>query len=100
MSLYLDVTFAPAKMDYSKYEVAVYCGDQCPGIAEVLSLGNDNECLYLRARSNQEVGETMTFKYYNEETNEILPIDEVTFEFESNGRLGYQSDPYIVGIYT
>ena len=98
MSLYLDVTFAAVKMDYSKYEVAVFCGDQCRGIAEVLPLGNGNECLYLRARSNQESGETMTFKYYNKETEEILPIDGESFKFESNGRLGYPSDPYIVKI--
>ena len=98
MSLYLDVTFAAAKMDYSKYEVAVFCGDQCRGIAEVLPLGNGNECLYLRARSNHESGETMTFKYYNKETEEILPIDGESFKFESNGRLGYPSDPYIVKI--
>ena len=98
MSLYLDVTFAAAKMDYSKYEVAVFCGDQCRGIAEALPLGNGNECLYLRARSNQEAGETMTFKYYNKETEEIQPIDGISFKFESNGRLGYPSDPYIVRI--
>lgn len=100
MSLYLDVTFAAAKMDYSQYEVAVFSGEQCRGIAEVLPLGNGNECLYLRARSNQESGETMTFKYYNKETEEIQPIEGVSFTFESNGRLGYPSDPYIVGIYT
>ena len=98
MSLYLDVTFAAVKMDSSKYEVAVFCGDQYRGIAEVLLLGNGNECLYLRARSNQESGETMTFKYYNKETEEILPIDGESFKFESNGRLGYPSDPYIVKI--
>ena len=98
MSLYLDVTFAAAKMDYSKYEVAVFCGDLCRGIAEALPLGNGNECLYLRARSNQEAGETMTFKYYNKETEEIQPIDGISFKFESNGRLGYPSDPYIVRI--
>ena len=82
MSLYLDVSFAAVKMDYSKYDVAVFSGDQCRGIAEVLSLGGGKECLYLRARSNQEQGEIMTFKYYNKETQEVLPIEGVSFLFE------------------
>ena len=98
MSLYLDVSFATVRMDYSQYDVAVFCGDQCRGIAEVLPLGNGEECLYLRTRSNQESGENMTFKYYNKVTEEIQPIDGVSFSFESNGRLGYPSDPYIVKI--
>ena len=98
MSLYLDVSFAAVKMDYSQYDVAAFTGDECRGIAEVLPLGDGKECLYLRARSNQESGETLTFKYYNKETEEILHIDGVSFTFESNGRLGYPSDPYIVKI--
>ena len=98
MSLYLDVQFKNEAMDYSLYDVAAFCGDECRGIAEVLPLSNGKQVLYLRARSNQESGETMIFKYYNKETQEILPVDGVSFTFESNGRLGYPSDPYIVTI--
>ena len=98
MSLYLDVTFAAEKMDYSRYDVAAFCGDQCRGVAEVLSLPNGGECLYLRARSNRESGETMTFKYYDRETQRVSPIDGVSFQFESNGRIGYPSDPFVVKI--
>ena len=98
MSLYLDVTFAVAEMDYSQYDVAVFCGDECRGVAEIPQLGNGTECLYLRARSNQESGETMTFRYRNKETQEVEPVDGVSFPFESNSRLGYPSDPYIVKI--
>ena len=67
-------------------------------MAEVLPLGNGTECLYLRARSNQESGETMTFRYRDKETQEVESIDGVSFTFESNSRLGYPSDPYIVKI--
>ena len=98
MSLYLDVQFKNEAMDYSLYYVAAFCGDECRGIAEVLPLSNGKQVLYLRARSNQESGENMTFKYYNKDTQEILPVDGVSFTFESNGRLGYPSDPYIVTI--
>ena len=97
MSIYLDViSFDAVKMDYSNYEVAVFCGEECRGVAERLVLDGENECLYLRARSNQEKGETMTFKLYNKATEEVLTIDGFSFEFESNGRLGYPSAPFIV----
>lgn len=89
MSLYLDVCFAKTQMDYSKYDVAVFVGDECRGIAERLPLSEGNECLYLRARSNKESGETMSFKYYNKDTEEVLSVEGVSFDFESNGRLGY-----------
>jgi len=98
MSLYFDVTFSASEMDYSLYDVGVFCGDECRGIAEVLPLGNGKSCLYVRARSNQESGETMMFKYYDKETQKISMIDGVSFSFESDGRLGYPSDPYIVKI--
>ena len=98
MSLYLDMNFVSGPMDYSQYDVAVFCGDECRGTAERLSLGDGKECLYLRTRSNQESGEKMTFRYYNKTTDEILPVDGVSFNFESNGRLGYPSEPYIVKI--
>ena len=98
MSLYLDVSFASAGMDYSRYEVGVFSGDECRGIAEVLPLDGGKECLYLRARSNVESGEMMTFRYFDKETDEIQPVDGVSFQFASNGRLGYPSEPYLVRI--
>ena len=98
MSLYLDISFADAKMDYSRYAVAVFSGDQCRGVAQTLSLDDGKECLYLRARSNQESGETMTFKYYDRETEEILSIDRASFQFESNSMLGLPSAPFAVKI--
>ena len=98
MSLYIDVAFAAGKMDYSEYDVAAFVGDECRGIAEVLTLEGGKECLYLRARSNRENGETMTFKYRNKATDEVLPIEAVSFDFISNSRLGYPSTPYEVKI--
>ena len=98
MSLYLDVILYGTRMDYSKYNVAVFSGDQCRGVAEILSLENGKECLYLRTRSNQESDEALTFKYCNKETGEILPVYGVSFPFEAESRLGYPSDPYMVDI--
>lgn len=99
MSLYMDVAFKTDSMDYSRYDVAAFVGDECRGVAERLSLGNDGqECLYMRVRSNQESGEKVTFKYYDREADEVKPIDAVSFDFVSSGRLGYPSEPYQVKI--
>ncbi len=98
MTLYLDVKIASQQMDYSQYEVAVFCGNECRGIAEPLSLGNGKECLYLRVRSNVESGETMTFKYYDKEAGKIFSIPDVSIQFESNEAIGYPSDPYVIDI--
>lgn len=98
MSLYLEFSFEEGRMDCSRYEVAAFVGDECRGIAETLTLGEGEECLYLRARSNRESGETMTFRYYDRETEEVQPVDDASFEFVSNGRLGYPSEPYAVMI--
>lgn len=98
MSIYLDVFFPTGKMDYSLYEVAAFHGEECRGIAEILPTGEDSDCLYLRARSNEENGEELTFSYRDIVTGEVQPIGGVEFEFRSNSRLGYPSDPYKVEI--
>lgn len=98
MSLYLEFSFEEGRMDYSRYEVAAFVGDECRGIAETLPFGEGEECLYLRVRSNRESGETMTFRYYDRDTEEVQPVDDASFEFVSNGRLGYPSEPYTVMI--
>ncbi|MDE6177397.1 MAG: InlB B-repeat-containing protein, partial [Paramuribaculum sp.] len=98
MSLYLDVSFGNVAMDYSKYEVAAFVGDECRGVAAQITFGGDRRCLYLRARSNRESGEKMTFRYRSASTGEEAQVDGVDFTFESNGRLGYPSDPFIVRI--
>ena len=99
MSLYLNVTFAAGEgLDYTQYDVAAFVGDECRGVAEVLPVPGGNDCLYLRARSNRESGETMTFRYRNKTTGEVKDIENVNFTFASNARLGYPSSPYEVKI--
>ena len=99
MSLYLNVTFAAGEgLDYTQYDVAAFVGDECRGVAEVLPVPGGNDCLYLRARSNRESGETMIFRYRNKATGEVKDIENVNFAFVSNARLGYPSSPYEVKI--
>lgn len=39
MSLYLDVVFGTGeKLDYTQFDVAAFVGDECRGVAEILSL--------------------------------------------------------------
>ena len=98
MSLYMDVTFKSQPMDYSEYIVAAFVGDECRGIAETLDLPDGSQCLYMRVRSNQESGETLTFRYRNRTTDEVAPIEGVSLAFKSNKRVGYPSDPWKVVI--
>lgn len=98
MTVYLNVKIDSEQMDYSKYEVAAFYGNECRGIAEPLSLGNGKECLYLRIRSNVESGEAMTFKYYDKETEKVFSVPGVSIQFESNGLIGYPSSPYLIEI--
>ena len=99
MSLYLNVSFANGdKLDNTQYDVAVFVGDECRGVAEVLPLPNGTDCLYLRARSNSESGETMTFCYRNKSTGEVKVVEKVDFAFSSNASLGMPSSPYEVKI--
>ena len=99
MSLYLDVAFATGeKLDYEQYDVAAFVGDECRGVAEILALPNGNNCLYLRARSNSENGEQMSFRYRDKSTGEVKDIENVNFSFKSNERLGYPSSPYEIKI--
>ena len=99
MSLYLNVSFANGdKLDNTQYDVAVFVGDECRGVAEVLPLPGGADCLYLRARSNSESGETMTFRYRNKSTGEVKVVEKVDFAFSSNGSLGMPSSPYEVKI--
>ena len=99
MSLYLNVSFANGdKLDNTQYDVAAFVGDECRGVAEVLPLPGGADCLYLRARSNSERGETMTFRYRNKSTGEVKVVEKVDFAFSSNGSLGMPSSPYEVKI--
>ena len=99
MSLYLDVVFGTGeKLDYTQFDVAAFVGDECRGVAEILSLPDGNSCLYLRARSNRESGESMSFRYRNRSTGEVKSIEGADFSFSSNARLGYPSSPHVVKI--
>ena len=83
MSLYLDVVFGTGeKLDYTQFDVAAFVGDECRGVAEILSF-DGNSCLYLRARSNNERGESMVFRYRDKTTGEVKDVENVSLIFPS-----------------
>lgn len=74
------------------YEVAAFVGDECRGVGNVLS--HDGSFYgYLRIRSNQEEGETVTFKVYNRWTESEMMIEGVSIPFKSQDVVGLPSNP-------
>jgi len=93
VALYVNGTLAT---DYTGYEVAAFCGDECRGVAIDRTAGNGLETKtygYLRIRSNVEQGETITFKVYDKATNETIDVADVTVEFKSQQVVGLPSSP-------
>ena len=94
MSLYFELSFGnPAAWDAaSDYEVAAFVGDECRGVSEILP--NANDCLYMRIRSNEANGETVTFKLRKKGSTDDAVIEGVSMAFEADKAIGLPSDPY------
>lgn len=75
-------------------EVAVFYQEECRGIAELQTSG-DLSYFYVRARSNETSGETLTFKVFDSSTGkEITPS--ATLAFEAQQQIGFPSDPFVL----
>lgn len=83
--------------DYSNYEVAAFVGNECRGVAEILTLGASNESEislgYLRIHSNQPEGEAISFKVYMKDFAEEYNISETNTTFKSQDLIGLPSNP-------
>lgn len=81
--------------DYSDYEIAAFCGEECRGIASIQKVekdGNENFYGYLRIRSNQDTGETIIFKAYQSSTKTVF-VGTDTIVFNSEEAIGLPSSP-------
>lgn len=80
--------------DLSNFEIAAFCGDQCRGVVEVKSAGG-HQYGYLRIRSNQAQGETISFRIYNK-VNEKNVRSDNELTFKSDASMGYPSAPFVI----
>lgn len=83
--------------DYADYEVAVFCGNECRGVAKVLTVEGEAPMLYLRIRSNVTDNETITFRVYQASTDVETQLEE-TLEFESQSVAGTPGEPMLLTI--
>lgn len=93
MSIYI-VIEDQGKITNEGKEVAVFYQEECRGIAELQSAG-EQTYFYVRARSNETSGEVLTFKVFDSSTGkEITPS--ATLAFEAQQQIGFPSDPFVL----
>lgn len=96
MTVYLALTAdGEAVTDYSNYEVAAFCGDECRGVASVQTAGGKSYC-YLRIRSNESSGETITFKVYVKDIDREVDVEDYTMDFAAQDVKGLPSSPVML----
>jgi hypothetical protein len=106
MTAYLSLSAeGVAVTDYSKYEVAAYCGDELRGVGEMMSAeknGTTYNYVYLRIRSNTSAGDAITFKVYVKDIKGEVTVEDdavtlsnspVTVTFNNNDVIGMPSAP-------
>lgn len=96
MSIYAGLNIDGASVDdYSDYEVAAFVGDECRGVGKIQNStenGKTYSWVNIRARSNSESGETVTFKVYDKAQKRVCQILE-SVPFENNTVVGLPSSP-------
>lgn len=97
MTVYLSLSRnGNALQNLNNFEVAAFVGEECRGIAEVQTLSNDTQYLYLRVRSNTTSGESITFKVYDKKAEEEVEISADDLTFESDAVRGLPSNPLVI----
>ena len=89
--------------DMSDYEIAAFCSTECRGVASVQTItkdGQQTQYAYMRIRSNQQEGETITFKVYKKSTGKEFDADDVTVAFKSQTITGLPSTPLSIPVTT
>lgn len=82
--------------DLSEYEIAAFCGTECRGVATIETVtqgGQQKSYGHLRIRSNQQQGETITFKVFNKTYGRELGVEDTSITFKSMDVQGLPSSP-------
>ena len=83
--------------DCADYEVAAFCGDECRGVAKVLTLDDGSKILYLRIYSNQSEGEIVSLKAYKPSTDKVILLP-VTVDFVADSMSGTPDEPLAITV--
>ena len=81
--------------DFSDYEIAAFCGNECRGVATIQTNGS-TPYAYMRIRSNQAEGETITFKVFVKSNNIEVDVKEFSMTFKSLDVQGMPSAPVVL----
>lgn len=93
MSLYLALQ-KDNQVVTGDFLLAAFCGDECRGVAELQSVG-DASFYYMRVRSNQESGESISFKVYDRSADEVSDISG-GLRFVHLQQVGFPSRPWLL----
>ena len=79
------------------YEVAAFCGDECRGVAKVLTVDENVSILCIRIRSNVNSDEPIAFRSWKSSTGEEKMLNE-QITFDAQTVLGTPSEPFMLTI--
>lgn len=82
-------------------EIAAFCGDECRGVSEIMSVENEGKTFqyaYLRIRSNSSEGENIKFKVFMASIGEEYEIQDAALTFTSQQVVGMPSSPLVLGL--
>lgn len=97
MSVYAAIKINEEIASPTRYSLGAFHGEECRGIA-VVQEKNSSYYYYLRIRSNNQNGENITFKIYDNQTGIEMGGSwlQTTMTFNANDRKGYPSSPFII----
>jgi len=100
MTAYVSLTVnGKPETEYADFEVAAFCNGECRGVATIKTAGSGSDTSkygYLRIRSNQSEGETITFKVYHKVAKMEIDINEVSVAFKSQDVVGLPGSPLLL----
>lgn len=91
-----------AVSNLADYEIAAFYGTECRGVATIQSSEKDGQTTtygYLRIRSNQQAGETITFKTYDKVSAKEYDVENYSLVFQSQSVIGLPSSPVLLSFF-
>ncbi len=102
MTAYITLSLNNQTVDnLNDYEIAAFSGAECRGIATLQTSEKDGQTItygYLRIRSNQQSGETITFKAYNSVSDKEYDVEDYSLIFQQQEVAGLPSSLIVLSI--